>query len=75
VTRPADPGARLAAAGLQDTNPGWLVLWGRYDRCFFAFPRFRAPPGMIVTAPAPASLLTAMRAAEQEAAHPRPPAT
>jgi hypothetical protein len=64
---PPDQGAQHAAR-LGAANPAWLVLWGRYDRAFWAFPRFCALPGTIITEADPAAVLAAMRAAERAAA-------
>jgi hypothetical protein len=67
MSRECDPEARLAAARLQHANPGWLVMWGRHERRYWAFPLFRAAPGTIISAASPRDLLTAMRSAEHAA--------
>jgi hypothetical protein len=59
------------AARLTADNPSWLILWGRYERAFWAFPRFDALPGTLITGPDPAAVLAGMRAAEHAAAPPR----
>ena len=66
-----------AAARMERDYPGWAVLWGTHTRLFWAFPRFHAPPGTVITAPGTAELTTRMRHAELAArAHmPRPPGT
>jgi hypothetical protein len=61
------------AARLQDANSGWLVMWSRYERAYFAFPLFADPPGPVISAPDGTGLMTAMRAAEL-AARPGPAA-
>jgi hypothetical protein len=71
--REIDAGPCQGAARLQDANPGWLVMWSRYTRAYFAFPLFAGPPGPIISAPDGTGLMTAMRAAEL-AARPGPPA-
>jgi hypothetical protein len=67
VTPACDPGVQQAAR-LQRTCHDWLILWGRYDRQVWAFPRFRAAPGTILAAAGTGELITAMRAAERAAA-------
>jgi hypothetical protein len=72
-----------AAARMERDYPGWAVLWGTHTRLFWAFPRFHAPPGTVITAPGTAELTTRMRHAELAArAHmparhkrPAPPAS
>lgn len=59
-----DPAQRRAAAAIQRANPAWLIMYGPWSRMYFAFPLFRAPPGAMLAAPAPAELLAAMRRAE-----------
>ena len=67
MTGAYDPAARADAARFQDHCPHWLILYGPWTRLFFAFPRFPAPPGTIVSAPSIAELLEWMRTTELEA--------
>jgi hypothetical protein len=72
-----DPDQRRAAAQIAQHSPQWVVLWGTHTRLYWAFPRFHAPPGTIITAPGTAELTTRMQHTELTArAHmPRPPQT
>jgi hypothetical protein len=69
----ADDQQRQAAAEIERSRPGWMVIWGCYSRLFWAFPRFHAPPGTIVSAPDQARLLAGLDDAESRA-RPYPPA-
>lgn len=60
----ADPHEHDTAARIENSNPQWAVIWGTHSRMFWAFPRFTAPRGTIITAPATAELLDRMRQAE-----------
>lgn len=53
-----------AAARLTKRYPNWLILWGTWSRRFWAYPLFRAPPGIILHAATAADLLTLMSQAE-----------
>jgi hypothetical protein len=71
-TGPYDP-AQVAAAGrLQDACPHWVILYGPWTRRHFAFPRFPAPAGTILSAPSTDELREWMRTTELEA-RPGPP--
>lgn len=59
-----DPQEHAAATRIENGNPQWAVIWGTHSRRYFAYPRFAAPPGTIITAPATSELLDAMRQAE-----------
>lgn len=59
-----DDQERQTAARIERENPRWLVMWGVYSRLYWAFPRFDAPPGMIIAAPDPGELLARMRRIE-----------
>jgi hypothetical protein len=59
-----DDPERQTAARIERDNPQWLVLWGVYSRLFWAFPRFNAPPGLIIAAPDPGELLARMHRIE-----------
>jgi hypothetical protein len=70
-----DEGQRRAAAEVTRDHPHWLVIWGCSSRLFWGFPGFRVPPGTIVRAPDPESLLTRMREVQASAGlDPRGPA-
>jgi hypothetical protein len=72
---PRDPQEHATAEQIGHGNPRWLILWGTHSRLFWAFARFGAAPGTIITAPAIAELLDSMRQAELTAAtsaRPRP---
>ena len=69
-----DPGQRAAAAAIQRDHPFWVIMYGAHSRMLYGFPLFLAPPGAIIAAPSPASLRTAMRAAELAARHAPAPA-
>ena len=73
----SDPDQRRAAAQIAQHSPQWVVIWGTHTRLYWAFPRFHAPPGTIITAPGTAELTTRMQHTELAArAHmPRPPQT
>ena len=77
MTRPFDEQEHRAAAQAEHNHPGWAVLWGTHTRLYWAFPRFHAPPGTIITAPGTAELTARMQHAELTArAHmPRPSGT
>ena len=72
-----DPDQRRAAARIAQHSPQWVVIWGTHTRLYWAFPRFHATPGTIITAPGTAELTTRMQQTELAArAHmPRPPQT
>jgi hypothetical protein len=57
------------ATRIERENPRWLVMWGVYSRLFWAFPRFNAPPGMIIAAPDPGELLSRMHRIEVAVNH------
>jgi hypothetical protein len=59
-----DPAQRRAATRLTLRNPRWLILWGTHSRIYWAYPRFEARPGTIVSAPTITDLLTGMRQTE-----------
>ncbi len=59
-----DPQEHTTAARIESGHPRWLVIWGTHSRRYFAFPRFAAEPGTIVTGPGTAELLDGMRHAE-----------
>lgn len=59
-----DDQERQTATRIERENPQWLVMWGVYSRLYWAFPRFNAPPGMIIAAPDPGELLARMRRIE-----------
>jgi hypothetical protein len=54
------------AGEIEQSNPGWLVIWGCYSRLFWAFPRFRAPAGTILSASNPDQLLVDMDSVQLE---------
>jgi hypothetical protein len=62
-----DPQEHDTAARIEHGNPRWAIIWGTHSRQYFAFPRFTAPPGTIITAPATTELLDSMRHAELSA--------
>lgn len=55
---------RDIAQRLNAREPAWDVMYGVASRLFWAFPSWRAPSGLIVSAPTPDELLAQMRAAE-----------
>ena len=63
----ADPQEHATAARIEHSNPRWAIIWGTHSRMFWAFPRFTATPGTIITAPATTELLDGMREAELSA--------
>jgi len=63
-----DPQEHTTAARIERGNPRWLVIWGTHSRRYFAFPRFNAQPGTIITGPGTAELLDGMRHTELTAA-------
>jgi hypothetical protein len=66
-----DDQQRRDAAEIERSRPGWMVMWGCYSRLFWAFPRFHAPPGTIISAPDQARLLADLDDAESQArSHP-----
>jgi hypothetical protein len=64
---PCDPHEHDTAARIERGNPRWAIIWGTHSRQYFAFPRFTATPGTIITAPATTELLDRMRHAELSA--------
>lgn len=67
-----------SAAEIEQSHPGWIVIWGCYSQLFWAFPRFQVPRGTIVSAPEQSQLLADMHRVEVEASAralvgPRPP--
>ena len=58
----ADMFARLA-----DAFPHWFIMWGLYERAYWAFPCFAAVPGTLIMASGTGELMAAMRDAEHEA--------
>jgi hypothetical protein len=69
-----DDQQRQAAAEIERSRPGWLVMWGCYSRRFWAFPRFDAPRGTIISAPDQARLLAGLDDAESQVrSHPPAP--
>jgi hypothetical protein len=60
----SDPDQRRAAAQIAQHSPQWVVIWGTHTRLYWAFPRFHAPPGTIITAPGTAELTTRMQHTE-----------
>jgi hypothetical protein len=52
------------AARIERGHPWRMVLWGTHSRLFWAFPRFTAQPGTIITASTAAELQDRMRQAE-----------
>lgn len=63
----ADPQEHDTAARIEHSNPRWAIIWGTHSRRYWAFPRFTATPGTIITAPATTELLDGMREAELSA--------
>jgi hypothetical protein len=63
-----------AAAAIERRHPWWVVIWGAYTRRLWAFPRFRAPGVIAVSAPDPQRLLDEMRQVEVEAGYAPAPA-
>ncbi|MDX6389524.1 MAG: hypothetical protein QOJ73_587 [Streptosporangiaceae bacterium] len=62
-----DPQEHDTAERIECGNPRWAIIWGTHSRRYFAFPRFTAAPGTIITAPATTELLDRMRHAELSA--------
>jgi hypothetical protein len=54
------------AGEIEQSNRAWLVIWGRYSRLFWAFPRFKAPAGTILSASNPDQLLAYMDSVQLE---------
>jgi hypothetical protein len=67
-----DDWERQTAADIERSHPHWLVIWGRYSRLFWGFPRFWAPQGTIISAADPQSLLTEARQVEVNAEQEQP---
>jgi hypothetical protein len=68
--RPWDLAERTEAARLNLTEPAWEILYGLWERGYFAIARWDVPSGLIITARSLGSLRTLMRQAER----PRRPA-
>lgn len=66
-TGPYDPDERAAAASLERACPHWVILYGPWSRLYYAFPRFRMPPGTIAAATTTGELVSLMRVTELEA--------
>jgi hypothetical protein len=66
-----DPQEHTTAARIERGNPRWAIMWGTHSRRYFAFPRFNAEPGTIITGPGTAELLDGMRHAELSASSAR----
>jgi hypothetical protein len=62
-----DSPERGTAAQIERNRPYWIVIWGCYTRMYWAFPRFPAPKGTIVSAPDPDRLLAGLDCIEDEA--------
>ena len=77
MTGSFDEQEQRAAVRIEHDHPRWLILWGAHTRLYWAFPRFHAPPGTMITAPDTAELTTRMQHAEfaARARMPRPPRT
>jgi hypothetical protein len=62
----SDPDAqqRDTAGLIERDNPGWMVIFGRYSRRYWAYPLFPVPTGTVVGAASPADLVTRMREVE-----------
>jgi hypothetical protein len=54
------------ASEIEESHPHWLVMWGSHSRLFWAFPRFGAPRGTVVSARDRERLLADMRDVEAE---------
>ena len=72
AAQPYDEHERRTAAQIGRDHPHWLILWGTHSRLWWAYPRFRARPGTIISATTTRELLTSMRHTEL-AARPGPP--
>jgi hypothetical protein len=57
-----------AARTIEKAHPHWMVVWGLYSRQYWAFPLLDVPPGIIVHAPDPVMLVTAIEEVELAAA-------
>ena len=71
---PYDQHEQHTAARIGRDHPHWLILWGTHSRLWWAYPRFRAAPGTIISAPTPGDLLTRMRHTELATTSPGNPA-
>jgi hypothetical protein len=56
---------REIARGIEEKVPEWIVVWGVYTRQFVAFPLWREPRGVVLTALYPDALVERMRDAER----------
>jgi hypothetical protein len=63
----SDSENRQTAQEIERQHPGWIVIWGAYSQQYVAFPKFRVPPGNILTAGYPPALAERMRAVESRA--------
>lgn len=71
-----DDHEQIIASEIEFSHPQWMVMWGRYTRLFWAFPRFRVAPGTIISAWGTQSLLEDMQDVETEfGARPGAPAS
>lgn len=61
LTGPHDRAQGQTAARMQHHNPHWVIMWGTYSRRYWAFPRFNALPGTVVTAVDAAGLTARLR--------------
>jgi hypothetical protein len=62
-----DQEERRSAAEIEQSHPHWVVMWGCYSRLFWAFPRFQAARGTIVSARNGLQLLADMHRVEIDA--------
>jgi hypothetical protein len=60
-----DQECRAIAERINRDHPQWLVLWGTYSRCFWAFPLFEMQPRMVVYGGHPDALTDRMQEAER----------
>jgi diguanylate cyclase (GGDEF)-like protein len=65
---PEDEGRRVAA-GIEEQNAGWMIVFGALTRQFVAFPLFAAGPGTCVATVDPHALACRMRVVEATALH------
>lgn len=59
----------VIAGRIEREHPGWLVVWGRYSRMFWAWAwSSDAPPHVVIAARDASELVALMRQAERDAA-------
>ncbi len=61
-----DDPQRQVVGSLRQRHPGWMIVYGRYSRMYWAFPKFTVFPGNYFGATDPSELDQRMLTAEQD---------